>query len=74
MAGIPLGRVSILLGHSSLRITEKHYSPWIYARQEQLEADLERSWAKDPIVLGGSVSAKDTPEVRAKSRAANWLT
>jgi integrase len=53
MAVIPLERVSFLLGHSSLRITEKHYSPWIHARQEQLEADLERSWAKDPIVLGG---------------------
>ena len=74
MAGIPLERVSILLGHSSLRITEKHYSPWIHARQEQLEADLERSWAKDPIVLGGSVSTKGTREVRRKNKAANWLT
>jgi integrase len=59
LAGVPLERVSILLGHSSLRITEKHHSPWIHARQEQLEADLERSWAK---------------EVRGKSKAANWLT
>jgi integrase len=27
MASVPLERVSILLGHSSVRVTEKHYSP-----------------------------------------------
>jgi hypothetical protein len=31
---------SILLGHQSVRITEKHYAPWVRSRQEQLEADL----------------------------------
>ena len=25
--------VRILLGHSSVKITEKHYSPWVKARQ-----------------------------------------
>ena len=51
LSGVPLERVSVLLGHSSIRVTEKHYSPWIRARQEQLEADVERSWATDPVVL-----------------------
>jgi integrase len=37
-------RVSALLGHSSIKVTEKHYSPWVRARQEQLEADLKRIW------------------------------
>jgi integrase len=73
MAAVPLERVSILLGHSSLRITEKHYSPWIHARQEQLEADLERSWAKDPLVFAASVSTKGTPEVHENIKAANLL-
>jgi integrase/recombinase XerD len=50
-AGTPIERVSILLGHSSVRITEKHYNPWNRARQEQAEADVARSWATDPIVL-----------------------
>jgi len=27
LAGVPLERVSVLLGHSSVRVTEKHYSP-----------------------------------------------
>jgi integrase len=35
LAGVPIERVSILLGHQSVRITEKHYAPWVRARQEQ---------------------------------------
>ncbi len=38
--------VSALLGHSSIKVTEKHYSPWVRARQEQLEADVRRSWER----------------------------
>jgi integrase/recombinase XerD len=48
LAGVPLERVSILLGHSSIRITERHYSPWVRARQEQLERDVRSTWAVLP--------------------------
>jgi integrase len=51
LAGVPIERVSVLLGHQSVRITEKHYGPWVRARQEQLEADLARAWSRDPLVL-----------------------
>jgi len=68
LAGVPLERVSILLGHSSIRVTERHYSPWIRARQEQLEADLERSWATDPLVLA---QTKGTPQVHGKKEVVN---
>jgi len=44
-------RVSILLGHTSIRVTEKHYSPWVRARQEQLEADVMRVLRNDPLAL-----------------------
>jgi integrase/recombinase XerD len=44
LRGAELPNVSILLGHSSMRVTERHYSPWIKARQEQLEADVRRTW------------------------------
>ena len=44
LAGIPLERVSILLGHQSTRITEKHYAPWVRERQEQIEEDVRRMW------------------------------
>lgn len=50
LKGTPIERVSILLGHRSVRLTEKHYSPWVWARQEQLEADLQRTWDQDPVL------------------------
>jgi integrase len=65
LAGVPLERVSVLLGHQSTRVTEKHYAPWVRARQEQLEADVRRTWniAEPP--------AKGTPEVHGASSRAN---
>lgn len=44
LKGVELSHVSILLGHSSMKVTERHYSPWIRARQEQLEADVRLTW------------------------------
>ena len=51
LAGVPIERVSILLGHQSVRITEKHYNPWVRSRQEQLEADVARTWERDPVLV-----------------------
>jgi integrase len=48
-AGVPLERVSVLLGHQSTRVTEKHYIHWVRERQEQLEADVRRSWEVPPM-------------------------
>jgi integrase len=42
--GVPLEDVSILLGHSSLKVTEKHYAPWVKIRQDRLEAEVRRAW------------------------------
>lgn len=44
LKGVPLDQVSILLGHSSVRITEKSYSPWVHARQVQLEESVRKAW------------------------------
>lgn len=44
LAGVPLEQVSILLGHKSVKITEKHYAPWVKARQEQLEQSVRKAW------------------------------
>lgn len=43
-AGVPLQDVSILLGHSSVKITEKHYAPWVQERQTRLEELVQRTW------------------------------
>ena len=42
--GVPLETVSILLGHSSVKITEKHYAPWVKQRQQLLEAAVMKAW------------------------------
>jgi integrase len=43
-AGVSLETVSTLLGHSSIRITEKHYAPWVKSRQIKLEESIEKAW------------------------------
>jgi site-specific recombinase XerD len=42
--GVSLQDVSILLGHRSIRTTEKHYSPWVKSRQDALEAAVKLTW------------------------------
>jgi len=43
--GVSLEEVSMLLGHASIRVTERHYAPWVKARQDRLEAAVKRAWA-----------------------------
>lgn len=44
LKGVSLDSVSKLLGHSSIKITERHYAPWVKARQDQLEAEVRKIW------------------------------
>lgn len=46
LSGVTIDLVSVLLGHSSIKVTEKHYSPWVRARQEQLEESVKKAWDK----------------------------
>lgn len=62
-SGVPIDRVSILLGHSSVRITERHYAAWTASRQEQIEADLRRAWGADPLAV---LEAKGTKKVHGE--------
>jgi integrase len=47
LAGVPLERVSRLLGHTSIKTTEKHYAPWVQERQRQAEEDVRRAWNEE---------------------------
>jgi integrase/recombinase XerD len=38
--GATIENVSRLLGHTSIKITERHYSPWVQSRQDALDAAL----------------------------------
>ncbi|MFY9937838.1 MAG: tyrosine-type recombinase/integrase, partial [Silvibacterium sp.] len=66
LAGVPLDRVSILLGHSSIRITERHYAPWTRSRQEQIEADLRAAWNNDPLIKEVHAGYAAKPAVRTR--------
>ena len=54
LAGVPIDQVSVLLGHRSIKMTEKHYLPWVKARQRQLTTSVRQAWfpeVKDPILV-----------------------
>jgi integrase/recombinase XerD len=65
----PIEEVSKLLGHTSLRITEKHYSPWNRARQEKLESHVKDAWKSDPFLQSGRYTP-ETLEIKKSSRRA----
>jgi integrase/recombinase XerD len=46
LAGIPLQDVSLLLGHSSIKTTERHYAPFVKARQELMVKAVRKAWTK----------------------------
>lgn len=68
LTGVPIERLAILLGHQSVRITEKHYNPWVRSRQEQLEADIARAWTVDPIL---TKQTSGTNQVQLRKEQAN---
>jgi integrase/recombinase XerD len=43
-AGVSMGHLSLLLGHSSIRITEKYYSAWDKDRQKALDKAVRQTW------------------------------
>lgn len=51
LAGVPIDQVSIMLGHKSVKITEKHYAPFVKARQEQIAASLMKMWPQPKLRL-----------------------
>jgi integrase/recombinase XerD len=44
--GVPLEEVSKLLGHESIKTTERHYSKWMKGRQDRLDSLVTGTWTK----------------------------
>lgn len=57
LSGAPIEEVQILLGHTSIKTTEKHYGPWVRARQRKLENTVKQAW--------GDVEGAPSPEAWA---------
>lgn len=60
LAAVPVDQVSMLLGHRSVRMTEKHYLPWVQARQKQLTRSIRRAWFRE-VKAPGFSSAQTQP-------------
>ena len=41
--GASIETVGVLLGHQSIRVTEKHYNPWVKTRQDALDKAVLRA-------------------------------
>jgi site-specific recombinase XerD len=44
--GVPLEEVYKLLGHESIRTTERHYARWVKGRQDRLDSLVTAVWAR----------------------------
>jgi integrase/recombinase XerD len=51
LAGRPIEEVSMLLGHTSIRTTEKSYSPWVIERQRKLAEGVKSTWGDNVISI-----------------------
>lgn len=63
--GVSLENVSKLLGHSSIKVTERHYAPWVKARQAMLETEVRRTWEISGQSTGTSTDAEQGSPDRA---------
>ncbi|HTF62260.1 MAG TPA: site-specific integrase [Edaphobacter sp.] len=66
LAGVPIDQVSLLLGHKSVKITEKHYAPFVKARQVQLTASIRKAW----IDMNPGPVVPDPDQTKTMGRAA----
>jgi integrase/recombinase XerD len=77
LAGVPIDQVSILLGHKSVKITEKHYAPWVKARQDQLTTTFV--WPGASLGMQPTQRSEDhrqprrAPETNCR-RSSSWST
>jgi integrase/recombinase XerD len=59
--GVPMEEVSKLLGHTSIRTTEKHYAKWSKGRQDRTDSLVIGTWTKPKkarrLKSGGGVAA-----------------
>jgi len=65
LAGVPIDQVSLLLGHASVKVTEKSYAPFVKARQLQLQESVRNAW-----LVGQAPEPDPTPDPKKTSAKA----
>jgi len=61
LAGVPLERVSRLLTHTSVRVTEKYYARWVKSRRQQLDNETIEAMRKMGVTV--TVPENQYPEL-----------
>jgi integrase/recombinase XerD len=75
LAGVPIDQVSTLLGHSSVKVTERHYAPFVKARQLQLQQSVRDAWkACEPSGNGPDSGSPGTSHSPVKQRGLELVT
>jgi integrase/recombinase XerD len=69
IGGIDIKKVSMMLGHSSVAITERHYLPWVQARQTDLDESMRRMW-RQTTTRGSKSEGRSSKSSQRKSRSA----
>jgi integrase/recombinase XerD len=46
--GVSIETIAMLLGHSDIRVTLRHYRPWVKSLQAHLESEVQKAWAAEP--------------------------
>lgn len=69
LAGVPIDQVSLLLGHASVKITEKSYAPFVKARQLQLQESVRNAWKATQPSDRGPESGPPAPSVTERKHA-----
>jgi site-specific recombinase XerD len=68
LAGVRIEQVSKLLGHTTVRTTERYYSAWVQERQKKLEAEVKQAWTKMELpALPASLPGARAPESLAEA-------
>jgi len=63
--GVPLEEVSKLLGHESIKTTERHYAKWVKGRQDRLDSLVMGTWSGAMNIARGTQRAS---RLRIKNR------
>lgn len=62
--GVSMEQVASLLGHSSIRITERHYAAWDQRRQTQLEDSIRRIWDPEDLKITVTSTAHQMSNIK----------
>lgn len=61
VAGVSLEHVAVLLGHASIKVTERHYAPWVLVRQLRLESSVRSIWDAPAGAAAATAGTPDPP-------------